>query len=156
MRVTAMVAGVAMMLVACGGGDAAETAEAPVTETAPAAEAAPATAGTTHEVEMIQDGAEYKYVPAALTIKPGDTVIFKGISGGLHNVQFYPDSIPAGASEALDAAITNKQGPLASALVGEGDSITITFPATLPVGEYKFFCLPHQTMGMVGVITLAQ
>ena len=151
MRVTAMVAGVAMMLVACGG----ETApEAPATDAAPAVEApAAATTGTTHEVQMIQEGMEYKYVPAALTIKAGDTVIFKGISGGLHNVQFYPDSIPQGSAEALDAAITNKQGPLASALVGEGDNITITF-AGVPSGEYKFFCLPHQTMGMVGAITV--
>lgn len=149
MRVTAMVAGVAMMLVACGG----ETApEAPAADAAPVVEA-PAATGTTHEVQMIQDGMEYKYVPAALTIKAGDTVIFKGISGGLHNVQFYPDSIPAGSAEALDAAITNKQGPLASALVGEGDNITITF-AGVPAGEYKYFCLPHQTMGMVGAITV--
>lgn len=151
MRVTAMVAGVAMMLVACGGEKAAEAPEA---EAAPVAEApAAATTGTTHEVQMIQEGMEYKYVPAALTIKAGDTVIFKSVSGGLHNVQFYADSIPAGSADALDAAITNKQGPLASALVGEGDSISITF-AGVPTGEYKFFCLPHQTMGMHGVITV--
>jgi plastocyanin len=150
MRVTAMVAGVAMMLVACGG----EAPEAPAADAAPVVEApAATTTGTTHEVQMIQEGMEYKYVPAALTIKAGDTVIFKGISGGLHNVQFYPDSIPPGSAEALDAAITNKQGPLASALVGEGESITITF-AGVPTGEYKFFCLPHQTMGMVGAITV--
>jgi plastocyanin len=153
MRVTAMVAGVAMMLVACGGEKAPE---APAAEAAPVAEApAAATTGTTHEVQMIQEGMEYKYVPAALTIKAGDTVIFKSVSGGLHNVQFYADSIVPGSSEMLDAAITNKQGPLASALVGEGDSITITFPAGLPAGDYKFFCLPHQTMGMHGVITVA-
>lgn len=149
MRVTAMVAGVAMMLVACGGEKAPEATDAPPA----AAEMAPAGLGTTHEVQMIQDGMEYKYVPAALTIKAGDTVIFKGISGGLHNVQFYPDSIPTGSAEALDAAITNKQGPLASALVGEGEDITITFAGVL-AGQYKYFCLPHQTMGMVGMITV--
>jgi plastocyanin len=152
MRVTAMVAGVAMMLVACGGEQAPE---APAADAAPVAEApAAATTGTTHEVQMIQEGMEYKYMPAALTIKAGDTVIFKSVSGGLHNVQFYADSIVPGSAEMLDAAITNKQGPLASALVGEGDSITITFPAGIPAGEYKFFCLPHQTMGMVGAITV--
>ncbi|PKL93836.1 MAG: hypothetical protein CVV20_01605, partial [Gemmatimonadetes bacterium HGW-Gemmatimonadetes-1] len=58
--------------------------------------------------------------------------------------------------EALDAAITNKQGPLASALVAEGDNVTITFPAALPTGEYRFFCLPHQMMGMHGMITIAE
>ena len=102
---------------------------------------------------MIQEGMEYRYAPAALTIKAGDTVIFKGISGGLHNLQFYPDSIPPGSAEALDAAITDKQGPLAHVLVGEGESIIITFVG-VPSGRYKFFCLPHQTMGMVGTIVV--
>ncbi len=151
MRVTAMVAGLAMMLVACGGEKAPEAVEDTPMAEAPAA----ATMGTTHEVQMVMEGTEYKYVPAALTIKAGDTVIFRSISGGLHNVQFYPDSIAPGSSEMLDAAITNKQGPLASALVPEGENITITFPAGIPAGDYKYFCLPHQTMGMHGVITVA-
>lgn len=152
MRMTAMVAGMAMLVMACG----EKAPEAVETTDAPAAVATPAAGGTTHEVQMVLEGADYKYVPAALTIKAGDTVIFKSVSGGLHNVQFYPDSIPPASAEALDAAITNKQGPLASALIGEGDSISIAFPATLPTGDYRFYCLPHQMMGMHGVITIAQ
>ncbi|HET9132955.1 MAG TPA: plastocyanin/azurin family copper-binding protein [Gemmatimonadales bacterium] len=155
MRVTAMLAGAALVLAACGGEKAAETADS--TAMAPAAEpaAAPAATGTTHEVQMVMEGTAYKYVPAELTIKAGDTVVFKSVSGGLHNVQFYPDSIPPSAAAVLDAAITNKQGPLASALVNEGESITISF-AGAPAGEYKYFCLPHQALGMVAKITVTE
>jgi plastocyanin len=151
MRVPAMIAAVALVLAACGG-EKTETTE--TTETAPATtETAPATTGTTHTVEMVQDGAAFKYVPADLTIKAGDVVVFKSVSGGLHNVQFYADSIPPNAAAVIDAAITNKQGPLASALVNAGEEITISF-AGAPAGDYRFVCLPHMAMGMAGKITV--
>jgi len=150
MRVPAMIAAVALVLAACGGEktETTETTEVSTTETA-----APATTGTTHTVEMVQDGAAFKYVPADLTIKAGDVVVFKSVSGGLHNVQFWADSIPAGADVVIDAAISNKQGPLASALVNVGEEITISF-AGAPVGDYRFTCLPHMAMGMHGKITV--
>jgi plastocyanin len=151
MRVPAMIAAVALVLAACGGEktETTETTEVPATtETA-----APATTGTTHTVEMVQDGAAFKYVPAELTIKAGDVVVFKSVSGGLHNVQFHADSIPAGAEAIIDAAISNKQGPLASALVNVGEEISISF-AGAPVGDYRFTCLPHMAMGMHGKITV--
>lgn len=145
-----MIAAVALVLAACGGDktETTETTEVPATETA-----APATTGTTHTVEMVQDGAAFKYVPAELTIKAGDVVVFKSVSGGLHNVQFWADSIPTGASAVIDAAIANKQGPLASALVNAGENISISF-AGAPVGDYRFTCLPHMAMGMHGKITV--
>jgi plastocyanin len=75
------------------------------------------------------------------------------VSGGLHNVQFHADSIPEGAAAILDAAIPNKQGPLASSLVNAGEEISISF-AGAPVGDYRFVCLPHMAMGMHGKITV--
>lgn len=151
MRVTAMIAAVTVALAACGG-EKAETVETP--EATPAVETAAApTTGTTHTVEMIQDGAAFKYVPAELTIKAGDLVVFKSVSGGMHNVQFFSDSLPAGAESVIDAAIVNKLGPLASALVNVGEEISISF-AGAPVGSYPYTCLPHMAMGMHGKITV--
>ena len=146
-----MLAAVALVLAACGDKKADETVDT-TTATAPAADTpAPAGTGTTHEVQMIQEGAEFKYLPASLTIKSGDVVVFKSISGGLHNVEFLPDSIPAGATDIMNANIPNRQGPLASELVDVGQNITISF-AGAPVGEYHFKCLPHEAMGMRGMI----
>lgn len=146
MRAKFLMAGLVVVLAACE--KKAETPAADTTAMAPA----PA-AGTTHEVAMVLEGSEYKFVPASLTIKAGDMVRFKDVSGGPHNVQFYPDSIPAGAAAVLDAGMPDKMTSLASPMVETGGVYTISF-AGAPVGDYKFFCLPHQAMGMKGMITV--
>ena len=152
MRVPAMLAAVALVLAACGEKKAGETNDTmpPATADTPSA-AAPAGTGTTHEVQMVQEGADYKFLPASLTIKAGDIVVFKSVSGGLHNVEFNPDSIPAGAADILNANIPNRQGNLSSELVDAGQSITISF-AGVPTGDYHYHCLPHLAMGMKGMI----
>jgi plastocyanin len=148
MRAKFLMAGLVVVLAACE--KKAETPAADTTAMAPAP--APATGtGTTHEVSMTLEGSEYKFSPASLTIKAGDMVRFKDVSGGPHNVQFYADSIPAGAAAALDAGMPDKMGSLMSPMVETGGAYTISF-AGAPVGEYKYYCLPHQAMGMKGMI----
>jgi plastocyanin len=152
MRVSAIVAGVAVILAACGGEKKAETTDS-TAAAAPAAAPAAAT-GTRHEVQMMMEGTTYKFVPADFTIKAGDVVVFKNVSGGPHNVAFKADSIPAGAAAILDAAMADKMGPLSSALVATpGDSLVVSF-AGAPVGDYYFTCTPHMAMGMHGKITV--
>lgn len=149
-------AGFALVLAACGGG-----AERPAQEEAPAA-APPATtgaAGATHDVNMVLEGTAYKYVPDQLTIRVGDAVTFHNLSGGPHNVQFWPDSIPAGAAEPLGAGMPDQMSPLAGPLLidysGPSALYTITFNS-VPEGEYRFYCLPHLANNMVGKITVTQ
>jgi plastocyanin len=146
----------AMTLVACGGGaDAPEQPDSVGTvPTAAPAPTPPAGTGTRHEVRMVMVGTTYAYEPASLTIKPGDTVVFKGVTGGFHNVQFWPDSVAATAQAALDAVVPNRMGLLGTNLVAEGDSLVFTF-AGVPEGRYPYYCLPHQAMGMTGALTIA-
>ncbi len=153
MRVPAMLAAAVLVLAACGDKKADDTAATGDTTgmAAPAPAAAPAATGSTHEVQMVQVGTEFKFLPADLTIKSGDVVVFKSVSGGLHNVQF--DAVPEGAQAILDAAIPNRQGPMSSELLDAGGSVTISF-AGAPAGEYAFSCLPHVAMGMKGKLTV--
>jgi plastocyanin len=142
-----MVAGLTVVLAACGGGEPAQQEAAP-------AEQAPAAAGTTHDVSMVLEGTSYLFVPAELTIKAGDMVAFHNVSGGPHNAQFWPDSIPAGSAEALSAGMPDQMGPLAGPLVVEPNgTYTVTF-GNAPAGEYRFFCLPHLANKMTGKITV--
>ncbi|MEO5825862.1 MAG: plastocyanin/azurin family copper-binding protein [Gemmatimonadales bacterium] len=144
------------MLAACGGDKKVDANTDSMGMTPPPAMDQPAMTpgtGTTHEIQMVQDGETFKYMPENLTIKSGDVVVFKSVSGGLHNVQFEETGIPAGAMDILNANIPNRQGPLATELVDVGQSVTISF-AGAPTGDYKFFCLPHQTMNMHGMITV--
>ncbi len=164
MRVTSMLAGLALVLAACGGGEQKAGEQqttttpdqaAPAGETAaPAGEAAPAGGGTTHDVNMVLEGSSYKFVPDQLTIKSGDVVRFHNVSGGPHNVSFWADSIPGGAADALKAGMPDQMAPLEGSLLTEPNGIyTVNF-AKAPAGEYKFYCLPHLALGMKGKLTV--
>ncbi|HEX2219607.1 MAG TPA: plastocyanin/azurin family copper-binding protein [Gemmatimonadales bacterium] len=167
MRVTSMLAGLAFVLAACGGGEqqagdqqtaapdqAAPAGDAAAGGAAPSGGAAPAPGGTTHDVNMVLEGSSYKYVPEQLTIKSGDVVRFHNVSGGPHNVSFWADSIPAGAAEALKAGMPDQMAPLEGSLVTEPNGVyTINF-ANAPAGEYKYYCLPHLALGMKAKLTV--
>ena len=148
MRAKFLMAGLVVVLAACE-----KKAETPAADTTAMAPMPAPAAGATHEVTMTLEGSEYKFSPASLTIKAGDMVRFKDVSGGPHNVQFYADSIPAGAAAALDAGMPDKMGSLMSPMVETGGAYTISF-AGAPTGDYRYYCLPHQAMGMKGMITV--
>jgi plastocyanin len=162
MRITTLAAGLAIVLAACGGEKKADdqTATPPADQTAapaPGGAAAPAAGGTTHTVDMVLDGSAYKYVPDKLTIKSGDVVRFNSKSGGAHNVQFYPDSIPANVPpqiKSLAIAPPEKGGSIANeSMKIEGESYDLAFTGA-PAGEYKYFCAPHHALGMKAQITV--
>jgi len=159
-----------MALGACGGGDKtadnaakpADTTAAAAPAAAPAGGAAPAGAamaaapitGKTVEVKMIGDAQGYRFDPATITVKVGDGIKFTNVTGGPHNVTFWADSIPAGASAALQANVPNTTSPLTGPLlINANDSYTVSF-AGLKAGSYHFYCTPHLALGMKGVVTV--
>ena len=76
MRVTSMVAGLAIVLAACGGekkaADQSTMATPDTAAGAAAPAAAPAAAGANHDVNMVLNGSKYEFEPSELTIKAGD------------------------------------------------------------------------------------
>jgi plastocyanin len=159
MRVTSMVAGLAIALAACGGEKKPEAQSTTTTTAAPeqpaaAPAAAPAAGGTNHDVNMVLDGSTYKYDPAELTIKAGDVVTFHNKSGGPHNVSFWTDSIPSGAADVLKGSMPDQMAPLEGPLLTEPDAAYKVSFAGAPTGEYKFYCLPHLALGMHGKLTV--
>lgn len=154
-------------LAACGGGekkaDTTGAAAAPAPAAGASASAAAPAAGTgtamaatgkTWEVKMIGDATGYKYDPVNLTIKQGDAVKWTVVSGPPHNVSFYADSIPSGAQAQLNANMPNPMSPLTSPLFNNpGESYTISF-AGVAKGTYKYFCTPHQALGMHAQLTV--
>jgi plastocyanin len=158
MRMTSMVAGLAVILAACGGEKKAEeqpaagdSGAAPA-QSAPAA--APAATGKTHDVNMVLDGSKYKFDPDNLTIASGDVIRYHNKSGGPHNVSFWPDSIPSGAADVLKKNMPNQMAPLEAPLLTEPDAVYEVSFAGAPKGEYKFYCLPHLALGMHGKVTV--
>ena len=152
MRKLSVAAGLGVVVAACGGEKPAAQPEAP----APAPAAAAPAAGASHDVNMVLDGTNYHYVPNELSIKAGDRIVFHNVGGGPHNVQFWADSIPAGAAEALSAGMPDQMSPLAGPLLVDPNATnTVSFTNT-PAGEYKFYCLPHMANKMFGKLTVTQ
>jgi plastocyanin len=110
------------------------------------------TAANTVTVNMVGTSSGYKFDPASVTIKAGDTVKWVVVSGAPHNISFDEKDLPAGAVAGLDKAMANTQAKLTGPLMtANGATYSISF-AGLPTGAYKYFCLPHQSVGMLGVI----
>jgi plastocyanin len=148
MRMTSMVAGLAIVLAACGGEKKASEQPAAAPD-AGAPAAAPASAqGATHDVNMVLEGSNYKYVPNELSVGPNDVLRFHNKSGGPHNVSFWADSIPSGA--AAHIVLPDPMAPLSSKLVVAPDEVIELKLNDAPKGEYKFYCTPHLALGMKG------
>jgi plastocyanin len=156
-----------LLLVACGGGTTTTetpSATAPTTETPGTAEAPPAgsaptetaqapgtttpgaTTGEGVVIKMGSDGGQLVFVPARVTVKPGDKITWLMNKAGPHNAVFEntaPD--PAAARAMAEPKLLNKSG----------DKVVVTVPANAKPGDYPYYCTPHRSAGMKGVITVA-
>lgn len=161
---------------ACGGSKEANTSANSSATTPPAGSTATATpangaatasapmpaTGATTKVQMLGDAKGYRESPMDVTIKVGDAVQWTNVSGGPHNVSFWPDSIPAGSAAQLGANMPSQTssgpaqklgdtvGPL---LTVPNDTYTISFAGVKP-GVYKYYCTPHLALGMHGSVTV--
>jgi plastocyanin len=153
MRMTSMLAGLAIVFAACGGEKKTPEGQ-PATTTPDQQQPAPAAggAGKTHDVNMVLEGSSYKYVPDQLTIGPNDVIHYHNKSGGPHNVAFWEDSIPKGAASHI--VVPDPMAPLSSKLAVAPDEVLEVKFNDAPKGEYKFHCTPHLALGMKGKLSV--
>lgn len=89
-----------------------------------------------HQIKMLNKGSDGKtmvFEPSFLKIAAGDTVTFIPTDKS-HNAESIKGALPEGAQE--------WKGKV-------NEQVTIAFPAE---GLYAYKCLPHYSMGMVGVV----
>ncbi|MFC4246025.1 plastocyanin/azurin family copper-binding protein [Natribaculum luteum] len=91
---------------------------------------------TAQETPVVEMGNNY-FDPIGLYVEPGATVRFE-IEAGSHSATAYPDRIPSDAT-AFD-----------SGTISEG-SFEQTFETP---GTYDYYCIPHESVGMVGRIVV--
>jgi plastocyanin len=89
------------------------------------------------------------FEPKTITVKPGDTVVWKNVSDMIHTVT----DVPTQAITKGDAALPPNAKEFDSGLIQPGKDYSYTF--TVP-GTYKYFCVPHETAGMVGTVVVAK
>ncbi len=145
-----------LLCMACGDSDVVVRGERPPGER-PAAPPVAARTGVVHDVQMvgsIEGG--FRFEPANLSIRVGDTVRWINGTGFPHNVAFYADRIPRGSETVLDAMMPaeGKLGPMNGRIVSElGDTFQMDF-VNAPSGTYNYFCVVQEEMGMVATLTI--
>ena len=80
------------------------------------------------------------FVPAEVTISPGDTIHFEVGPAAPHNVVFDPANAPEDLSSLSHDKLEMAGG------------FDVTFPADVSAGTYDFYCLPHRGAGMLGKV----
>ena len=105
-------------------------------------------------VEMTDD---LTYDPKDVTVSSGTTVVWKNVGTVGHSVTAYEEKIPDGAEyfasggfDSMQAARSNypSQGE-----VQGGETYEHTFETA---GTYEYFCIPHETAGMKGTVTVEE
>ena len=111
-----------------------------------------ARAPETHVVQMKLEHGKYRFEPAEVKARSGDRIKFVLASGAPHNIAFDESKIPDAVEPALSKLLPDRIQPLAGPIMAnEGASYTITLTG-VPAGRYPFFCMPHMSMGMQGVL----
>ena len=148
-----------LFIVACGDDDSIVLRERLPGARHTAATAVVERTGVVHEVQMVGSiEVGFRFEPADLVIKVGDTVRWINGSGFPHNVAFYADRIPLGAVVVIESAMPadGKLGPMNGRIVSElGDAFEMDF-VNAPLGAYHYFCVVQEAIGMLGTLTIEQ
>lgn len=96
------------------------------------------------------------FEPDQLTVSVGETATWTNDSSQSHTVTAYEDELPEGA-EFFSSGGANSEDEarddLESALINEGESFEMTFDEP---GTYTYFCIPHESQGMVATIVVEE
>ncbi len=104
---------------------------------------------------MLLDNEGFRFDPSYLTVREGDGVRFVMISGVPHNVAFDDRFIPASSRPQLVANLSLLSGrDLAAPVITVVDSAFTISTAGLPRGDYLFYCGPHRSLNMHGVLSV--
>lgn len=108
----------------------------------------PTASAETYTVKLGSDKGLLAFEPKKLTVKAGDTIVWKNNKVPPHNVVFDPAKNPAKSAD-LAKSLSHKK-----LLMSPGQIVTTVIPADATPGDYTFYCEPHRGAGMVGKITV--
>jgi plastocyanin len=102
--------------------------------------------GQTHMVDMTTDNT---FDPAEMTIKVGDTVTWTVVGASAHSSTCDPSK----AADPAHAVLPEGAEPWDSGILTEGQDFSHTFDVA---GDYTYFCMPHESLGMIGTLTVEE
>lgn len=129
-----------VLVIGCSGGASSAAPDSGASQSG--GSAASSSGGASSVVKM---GDDMKFSPETLTIAKGTTVEFENTGSTPHTATCDPNK----AVNKADAVLPAGAQPFDSGMVNGGASFKHTFDVA---GDYTYFCIPHESMGMVGHI----
>ena len=139
-------AALAFFMSACGTGPIPGQAAGQATSSSSSSTSTGCTAANAQASITIDATDSLKFVPATACLKTGGTVTWKSTSSITHTTT---DQLPL-AAVASDAALP-KGASGWNHILAAGASFSLKLSVA---GTYKYFCIPHETLGMVASITV--
>lgn len=101
------------------------------------------------------------YDPESITVSVGDTVVWENVGSVGHSVTAYDDGVPDGATYFASGGFDSEQAARDAYSVGDPDSGDVlegeTYEHTFETaGTYEYFCIPHESAGMVGTVEVQE
>ncbi|WP_336325523.1 DUF5059 domain-containing protein [Halovenus sp. HT40] len=114
--------------------------------------------GVPDEADHVVDMQAVSFDPEEITFQQGETVAWRFAAGEPHNVVAYeaeiPDDAEYWASGGFESESAAREGwENGQGAVQEGQSYVKTFETP---GEHGYFCVPHETAGMVGTVVVEE
>jgi plastocyanin len=100
-----------------------------------------------------------KFLPPSLEVPVGTTVIWANTGSRAHTVTAYEDEIPQDAAYFASGGFDGEDAARDAWLDETGGAIYSyeTYEHTFEVpGAYTYFCVPHESGGMIGTITVVE
>lgn len=110
--------------------------------------------GRLYTVTMAGDARSYRFEPSHLSLKVGDGIEFRPVSGFPHNISL-GESARTDQEARFDANMSGeKMGTASSRMLSHpGESVKLSFGGVRP-GTYQIICQVHLAMGMVLRVTV--
>lgn len=109
-------------------------------------------AGSRNVVRM---GENLAFEPPDLTVAAGERVIWVNDGSTPHTVTAYADRIPAGAAYFASGGFDSERAAREAYPPHGGLEGGVSYPHTFETpGSYEYFCVPHESGGMTGTITV--
>jgi len=109
--------------------------------------------GESADVQLVEG---QRFAPAELTVAAGEEILLESRSPEEHTITAYGDQIPEGADYFASGGASSEdeaRSELAGGLIGEGEDYAVTLDTP---GTYNYFCIPHESQGMKGTITVTE
>ena len=98
----------------------------------------------------------YRFIPANVTARPGDLLVFRAIRGAPHSITFEAGDLSESTHEALNGAMGRRTADLSSPLLtANGAEYRMVVPRVTP-GVYQFYCLPHRAYDERGQLRITK